>query len=376
MDTNYLYPKDSGFWIRDEINALLLWAKDLNASDVKIKPNTPIWIRQDGRWTQVTQRPVKSDEIFQLMDAFTRDEGCSAKVKSGVPRDFGYEIRTEERGKKQGFRCNATACKDGWSTGAEITMRINPSMPPSVEDINLEPELVEMASPDNGLVLFSGVMGSGKTTSLAAILRNRIETEPKSVSTYEDPIEFDLTQIPNPMGPVTQAEIPRHLTAFGESSRNAARRATDIILYGEARDLITMQGMMESAELGVAAYATVHTRSVPETPSRIINKFPNDVQNQIAATCSAVLRLIVQQRLLPKVGGGRVPIKEILCFDQSMRLELSKTPIDKYIPTIDAMLHEYGQPLLLDAERKFEDGLIHEKDFLTIKKEKERAHVA
>ncbi|MCP3944998.1 MAG: Flp pilus assembly complex ATPase component [Desulfobacteraceae bacterium] len=376
MDTDNTYKQEtSSFWLVDDLNNLLLWATKLKASDVELKPGTPIWMRIHGKWQTITKRPLKSEEIFYLMDEITRDRSCAAKVQSGIPQDFSYEIKID-RVSKQGFRGNASACKDGWSIGGVITLRINPSIPPTIKDLEVEQELIEAATPDNGLVLVTGVMGSGKSTLIAALLRHIIETQPRSVSTYEDPIEFDLTTIPNPMGPVTQAEIPVHLSKFAESSRNAARRATDIILYGEARDLETMSGMLESAELGVAAYATVHTRSVAETPARIINKFPDDIQNQVATTLIAGLRLIIQQRLLPRIGGGRIAIKEFLTFDQDMRIQLAKTPIARLIPALEEMLHQKGQPLLVDAQKKFKMGLIHEEDYLKILKEKETSNVA
>ncbi len=376
MDTDYTFEQEeSYFWTIDDLKKFLLWATEIKASDVELKPASPAWIRIHGKWQTVAKRNLSSDEIFTLMDKITRDDSCAAKVKSGHPQDFSYEI-TVDRFTKQGFRGNASACKDGGSIGGVLTLRIIASIPPAVEDLQVDPALVKAAIPENGLVLVTGVMGSGKSTLIAAVLRHVIETQTRSVSTYEDPIEFDLTSIPDPMGPVTQAEIPVHLRKFADSGRNAARRATDIILYGEARDLATMEGMLESAELGVAAYSTVHTRSVPETPSRIINKFPNEVQNQIATTLTSSLRLIVQQRLIPRVDGGRIAIIEWLEFDPDMRITLNNTPIANLIPTLDEMLHAKGHPLLADAEKKFNDGLIHEAEFLKIQKEKKTANVA
>ncbi len=377
MDTNYTFEQEPpSYWWIDDFNALLLWATELKASDVKIKPGTPIWIRLHGLWRTVTNREVNSQEIFYLIDELTRDDGCGARVQSGHPEDFGYEIRIDKY-KTQAFRGNATACKDEQSIGAEITLRINPSIPPSVEDLEVEEELLQHVTPDNGLVLVSGVMGTGKSTLLASFLRKIIETQARSVSTYEDPIEFDYMGIPNPKGPVTQAEIPIHLrSGFEGSSRNASRRATDVILYGEARDLGTMKGMVESAELGVLAYATVHTRSVPETAARIINKFPDSVQNQIAATLIASSRVYISQRLVPRVGGGRIALREWYVFDQDDRIQLNKTPIQRLVPVMDEMLHQKGMPLLRYTEQVLDKGLIHEETYLSIKKEKERSNVA
>ena len=181
------------------------------------------------------------------------------------------------------FRGNATPVADGYSTGVKIVFRTIPSMPPALEDLNVEQGILDHAMPSNGLVLVTGVMGSGKSTLLAAILRRIIESGGRNVSTYEAPIEFDFDAVPNPGGPVSQSTIPEHLKSFLTATRNSTRTAPDVVLIGESRDPDTLRGMMESAEIGVAAYSTVHTRSVPETLSRIINVFPFAERLQVTA---------------------------------------------------------------------------------------------
>jgi defect-in-organelle-trafficking protein DotB len=215
-------------------------------------------------------------------------------------------------------------------------------------------------------------MGTGKSTLLASLLRRIRETMPKNVITYEEPIEFDLMGIPNPMGPLVQTQIPIHLSDFSQAPRNAARRAADVILVGESRDTETLKRMLESAEIGVCAYSTVHTRSVAETPSRIINVFPETMQHQIASTLISSLRLIVQQRLLPaKSGQGRVAIKEYLVFNATLRKALFNTKIENLISTIEDMVDEHGQPLYADAQKKYDQGLIYKEDLVAIQKERE-----
>ena len=186
-------------------------------------------------------------------------------------------------------------------------------MPPVLEDLQVEPGILEHAFPSNGLVLVTGVMGSGKSTLLAAILRHIIEQGGRNVITYEAPIEFDFTTIPNAGGPVSQSAIPDHLQSFLKATRNSTRAAPDVVLIGESRDPETLRGMIESAEIGVAAYSTVHTRSVPETLSRIINVFPVEERLQVSATLLSCLRLVVSQRLLPLPDGkGRTALREYL----------------------------------------------------------------
>ena len=162
---------------------------------------------------------------------------------------------------------------------------------------------------------------------LAAILRRIIETGGRNVSTYEAPIEFDFDAVPNPGGPVSQSTIPEHLKSFLTATRNSTRTAPDVVLIGESRDPDTLRGMMESAEIGVAAYSTVHTRSVPETLSRIINVFPFAERLQVAATLLSSLRLVISQRLLPLPdNNGRIALREYLAFTPEIREMLLEIP--------------------------------------------------
>lgn len=372
METSRTYTDEPiSSWLRQDLDQFLLWATEQGASDILLQPGTPIWIRLHGQWVLVTNRILSSDEISMLVDDISSDDASSAKLKGGDDLDFAHEIQIT-RLERVRFRVNASACQDGYGIGVSMVLRTIPSLPPTVEELGVEPELLDAAFPNNGLVLITGVMGTGKSTLLASLLRRIRETMPKNVITYEAPIEFDLMGIPNPMGPLVQTQIPIHLSDFHMAPRNAARRAADVILVGESRDTETLKGMLESAEIGVCAYSTVHTRSVAETPSRIINVFPEGLQHQIASTLISSLRLIVQQRLLPaKAGQGRVAIKEYLIFNATLRKALFNTKIENLISTIEDMVESHGQTLLSDAEKKYNDGLIFKEDLEAIQKERE-----
>ena len=372
MGTPWVYENEPvSTWLDDDLKQFLIWAVENKCSDILLQPGTGIWIRIDGEWWQTTKRRLHTDEINILLDIISYDPSSSARLKGGEDIDFSYEIKLS-RIERLRFRVNASACQDGYNSGATMVLRTIPSLPPKIEDLNVEPEILEAAFPNNGLVLVTGVMGTGKSTLLSSLLRHVRETQRRNIITYEAPIEFDLMGIPNPLGPLVQTQIPIHLQDFDRAPRNSARRAADIILVGESRDRETLKGMIESAEIGVCAYSTVHTRSVAETPSRIINVFPQDMQNQIASTLISGLRLIIQQRLLPKVGGGRVAVKEYLSFTNELRERLYKIPLNELIPAIQEMVDSHGQNLLVDATRKMEKGLIREVDYEAILKEKQK----
>ena len=215
MTPDLLYPAEPRIrWDYLQINELLLWATHSGMSDLCLRSGLPAWMRLNGVWRQVTQRPITTDELLAALERLTKNNSVSALIKSGQSDyDFAHEIE-ESRGVRRRYRGNATPVADGYSTGAKIVFRAIPSMPPALEDLHVEQGILDHAMPSNGLVLVTGVMGSGKSTLLAAILRRIIESGGRHVSTYEAPIEFDFDAVPKPGGPVSQSTIPEHLKSF------------------------------------------------------------------------------------------------------------------------------------------------------------------
>ena len=249
-----MYPREPRIrWETDNLNDMLLWATSSGMSDIQLCSGQPVWVRKDGVWQRITTRPITTDELLAGLERLTRNNSVAAYIKSSQDDyDFAHQIE-ETRGVRRRFRGNAGAVADGYSTGVKIVFRTIPSMPPRLEDLGVEQNILDHATPENGLVLVTGVMGSGKTTLLAAILRHIIEKGGRNVATYESPIEFDLLSIPNQGGPVSQSTIPEHLQSFIRAVRNSTRTAPNVVLIGESRDAETLRGMIESAETGVAA---------------------------------------------------------------------------------------------------------------------------
>lgn len=371
MDITYT-SEPPATWTHEHLERFVLWASENECSDITFRPKSPAWVRRHGNWFAATKRDVNSNEIYTLIDATSRNKSASARVKGGDQYDYAFEVK-QDRFSRMRYRVNAAACRDGWSSGATMTIRAIASMPPSLDDLDVQEALRRALFPTNGLVLVTGVMGTGKSTLLSAIIRDIAEYSRKHIITYEQPIEFDLMGIPDVKGPIEQTEIPMHLKSFKEAPANAARRAADVILVGESRDPETLKGILELTEMGVAAYTTVHTRNVPETVSRIINVFPAASQQQIATTLISCLQCIVQQRLVPKVGGGRVAIREWLAFDAGARQTLLGLDPPRLVAAIWKMLKASGQTLVQAAKLRFEAGQISAHDFNKIKNESERA---
>jgi defect-in-organelle-trafficking protein DotB len=357
-------------WQADEFATLLRWGAEQGMSDLAVYPKSPVWIRRNGNWIQVTRRKIATEELYSILDTISNNQAASSEIKRGEDMDFGYEVYIE-RGIRRRFRVCATACKDGWGTGVSMVFRAIPEHPPQLQDLDIEKEIIQAAFPNNGLVMVTGTMGSGKSTTLAAMLRHIGENHHKHIVTYEAPIEFDLMSLPDLTGPVIQSAVPIHLKDFLSGIRNSTRRAPDVILVGESRDPETLRGMIEAAEIGVTAYSTVHTRSVAETPARIINMFPASQQQQVATTMLASLRLIIQQRLLPDTSGGRMAVREYLAFTTQIRRELMQTPVHGLIARIENYVQEQGQPLLKTAGQMYDAGKITEQQLQQLIREKE-----
>lgn len=367
-----MYPDEPKIrWEHGDLNRLLLWATTQGMSDLLLRSGGPAWMRLHGAWHQVSQRPITADELLAALERMTMNNSVAALLKSGQKDyDFAHQIE-ESRGIRRRFRANATPIADGYTTGVRVVFRAIPSTPPRLDDLAVESEILEAAFPTNGLVLVTGVMGSGKSTLLAAILRDILERGGRNVICYESPIEFDFDAVPDPRGPVTQSTIPEHLASFLTAVRNSTRTAPDVVLIGESRDPETLRGMIESAEIGVAAYSTVHTRSVPETLSRIINVFPVEERNQVTATLLASLRLVISQRLLPNPQGGRTAIREYLSFTPQVRETLLDTSPEKLIQISEQQLNFHGQTIQAAARKAHAAAKIHSEDLRAILAERE-----
>lgn len=364
-------------WSMAEFDRLLIWAAEQRVSDIKLGPGAPPWARLHGKWRRVGARGVTTSEIMALLDTLSRNRSASATVQGANDYDFAHEIPVS-RGIRQRYRVNATGCRDGWGFGVEMTLRGIPGLPPALEDIEFPESLLEPATPANGLVLVTGVMGSGKSATLSAVLRWINEHQQRAIATYEAPIEYVLCGLPDAQGPVAQSEIPTHFGSFSDAARNAARRAEDIILVGESRDEETLWSMIEAADIGSAVYSTLHTRSVAESPARIINMFSPAKQPSIAAALLTALRLVVQQRLVtrldPETGAerGRIALREWLVFDADLRDRALEVPREQLTPWLSKEVHKHGRPLLQDALEKYQAGLIPESVYKAIAVEHER----
>lgn len=352
----------------DHVDDLLLWCVKRKATDISIQTDRPIVIEVDGVLYPITRRNMDSADLTNiLMKIYGPD--ALAKLASGTDLDLSYEVRPE-RSTRFRFRTNITAILSKGRDSVQITMRTLPSLPPTMRDLGIEEEIIRNWSPRQGLVLVTGPTGSGKTTLLASGCRMLIEREQGcgKLLTYEAPIEYVYDSITGPRSLVAQSEIPRHIKSFAAGVRNALRRKPNIILVGEARDRETMSAAIEAGQTGHLVFSTVHTVGVAATIRRIVSVFEPAERSERAYALMETLRMVVTQALVPKVGGGRVGLREYLVFDDNVREQLLDMPIDRWTVESQRFLVRYGRTMEQSANDAFEKGLIDRYTYLFVTK--------
>lgn len=348
----------------EHVDGLLLWCAQRKATDISIQTDRPIIIEVDGTLYPVTRRAMDSADLTNiLMKIYGPD--ALAKLASGTDLDLSYEVRPE-RMVRYRFRTNITAILSKGRDSVQITLRSLPSLPPTMTDMGIEEGIVRNWAPRQGLVLVTGPTGSGKTTLLASGCRMLIEREQGcgKLLTYEAPIEYVYDTITGPRSLVAQSEIPRHLPNFAAGVRNALRRKPNIILVGESRDRATMSAAIEAGQTGHLVYSTVHTIGVAATVRRIVSVFEPSERSERAYALMETLRMIVTQALVPKVGGGRIGLREYLVFDDNIREQLLDMPIERWTTECQRFLVRYGQTMEQAANIAFKAGSIDRRTYL------------
>jgi defect-in-organelle-trafficking protein DotB len=281
--------------------------------------------------------------------------------------DVSYEIRPDRYSRVR-FRVNITAILARGRDAAQITMRVLPSEPPRMEDLNVEQQIVDNWAPRQGMIVITGPTGSGKTTLLAAGCRMMMERPAGcgKMLTYEAPIEFTYDTVNSPRSLVAQTEIHRHLPSFADGVRNALRRKPNIILVGEARDKETISAAIEASQTGHAVYTTTHTTGVSATIRRMVSAFDRHERTERAYALMETLRMIVTQALVPRKNGGRIGVREWMVFPDDVREKLLDMDFEQWSPEIQRMIPFYGQTMSKSATLVFEKGLIEKRHYLLL----------
>ncbi|MFN3826315.1 MAG: type IV pilus twitching motility protein PilT [Micavibrio sp.] len=360
------WPEEPNRFTQDHIDPFLLWSVKRGASDITFQSDRPIYHELDGGIYPGTFRALDAADISAVLHKIYGPE-AQARLASGTDLDLSYEVRPD-RYTRIRFRVNITAILSKGRDGAQITMRVLPSTPPSLKDLNIEKEIIDNWAPRQGIVVITGPTGSGKSTLLAAGNRMLLERSHGcgKMLTYESPIEYVYDTIKSPRSLVSQTEIPRHLPDFARGVRNALRRKPEIILVGEARDRETISAAIEAAQTGHAVYTTTHTNGVAATVQRMISAFDSNERSERAYALMESMRMIVTQALVPKATGGRMGIREYMIFPAEVREKLMDMDFTSWPPTIQRMIPAYGRSMGESAKMAFEAGLIERRWYLLL----------
>ncbi len=282
------------------VDSFLRLVVEQRASDLHLRAGSAPWVRYCGELHELPFRTLSENEAYRLIGEIMAPEAFDA-LKSD--EEFGPRLYTSGLAR---FRVHAFRC----STGPVALFRVIPSHIPTVEELGLPASLKRLTSHTNGLVLVTGPTGSGKSTTLAALIHEINKTSRRHVITIEDPIEFRHEP---QLSLITQRQIGLHATDYVTALRSALREAPDVIVVGELRDLETVQLALTAAETGVLVFGTLHTRSSARAIDRILDVCGDDSIEHVRNTLAAVLQGVVAQRLCHhRDGDALVPAVEIL----------------------------------------------------------------
>jgi defect-in-organelle-trafficking protein DotB len=370
FEAKYGLPAEPRQMTGAEFDNLLEHCAALNASDVTVQTDQPVYAYIEGRNLRITKRTLSANEVDGITNHIYGSNGTS-QIRKGDEIDTRHMVVRRAPNamgsmvvvSKFGFRVNITGCwSNGDENGVQITARAIKPLPPSLSELGIEEALLAGMKPEQGLVTICGPTGSGKSTLLAALMRLLIE-EPdshKKIITYESPIEYVYDDLPRASAIVSQHEIPRHLPSFARGVRNSLRRAPKVILVGETRDMETAQAAVEASQTGHVVYTTVHSNSVANTLSRIANLFlPSERMTKVFELAES-FRLVVVQRLVRRADGqGRIALREFLVFDQAVRDQLRvATSLREAEHILTKLVERKGQTMLSAAQKAFDAGLI------------------
>ena len=315
-----------------DIAQLLTFSVKNKASDLHLSAGVPPMIRVDGEMRRVNMPALEHKDVFDMVYDIMNDKQRK-DYEEFLECDFSFEIPGLAR-----FRVNAF----NQNRGAGAVFRTIPSKILSLEQLNAPSIFKEIAETPRGIVLVTGPTGSGKSTTLAAIVNHINENEAGHILTIEDPIEF-VHESKKCL--INQREVHRDTLGFNEALRSALREDPDCILVGEMRDLETIRLALSGAETGHLVFGTLHTSSAAKTIDRIVDVFPAAEKDMVRAMLSESLRSVISQTLCKKVGGGRQACHEIMIGTPAIRNLIREAKIAQMYSAIQTG-QQYGMQTL------------------------------
>lgn len=296
------------------INDFILQAQQKGASDLHIVCGLPIKCRLDGK-------------MQTLSDTVPTPQDCEALAQELAGAQFETIRESGEMDLALTADCGVRVRANIFHAGGALSfaIRLLNDVIPEIEDLDLPPIALQLPTYPSGLVLITGETGSGKSTTLAAVLNRINHTACRHIITLEDPIEYIYT---SDQCLVNQREIGKDTASYADGLRAILREDPDVILIGEMRDLTTIEAALTAAETGHLVFATLHTNSAADAVDRIVSVFPDGRQRQIRTQLAATLRVVMSQQLVERQGGGRIAACEVMVVNAAIRnlIREGKTP--------------------------------------------------
>ena len=289
-----------------DVTELLAFSAKQGASDLHLSAGLPPMIRVDGDVRRINLPPMEHNEVQALIYEIMNDKQRK-DYEEFLETDFSFEVPGVARFRVNAFNQNRGAC---------AVFRTIPSKVLTMEDLGMGQVFIDIAERARGVVLVTGPTGSGKSTTLAAMIDFINSNKYEHILTIEDPIEF-VHESKKCL--VNQREVHRDTHGFNEALRSALREDPDIILVGELRDLETIRLALEAAETGHMVFGTLHTQSAAKTIDRVVDVFPAQEKAMVRSMLSESLQAVISQTLLKKQGGGRVAAHEIMICTPAIR---------------------------------------------------------
>jgi twitching motility protein PilT len=316
-----------------EMNELLKLMVNKGASDLHLTVSSPPVLRIDGELIAQEDLPPLTAEDIELALEQVSTEEQRAAFDSEWELDFAYGVPGLAR-----FRVNVLRQRGAIS----LAFRFVPFYIPSIDEWGLPQIFKELILKPSGLILITGTSGSGKSTTLAAMLRHLNENATKSVITIEDPIEFTFR---NKKCLIRQRDLGDDTKSFSTAVIRALRHDADVIVIGEMRDLDTISTAITAAETGHLVLGTLHTVDAPQSIDRMIDVFPHGQQQQIRTQLSQVIEAVISQTLLPRINGGRIAAFEIMLASRTIRKHIRDEKTFEIPVTIEVSTPEGMQTL-------------------------------